>query len=178
MFKRPNGNNVRLSLPAPSGSNPGGCPVGSSVYFNNDTIALSTVSVSSPYSWCDSIWTRRSGAVMVDPTITNNKICKNVWFKQIDPVAVANVAANANGVTIYPNPASSTVNVKYNFAANTNARIVVKDMMGKTVLSNNFGTVSGEQDFKVTISNLAAGVYVMELYANDDKMVSKFSVEK
>ncbi len=164
-------NTVKLTLPT------AGVPVGDTVYFR-DTVFFTSGPTTNPYNWCDSIWVKRGANVMSDPSIANNRNCFSLHFKQMS-VGVANVATAENALVVYPNPAANTVSVKYNFVQAANANVVVKDMTGKTVLSNSLGKgLVGSQEFKLDVSSLASGLYVMELYANDEKHVTKFSVQK
>ncbi|OSZ79400.1 hypothetical protein CAP35_14420 [Chitinophagaceae bacterium IBVUCB1] len=167
------GNNVvRLTLPT------AGVPVGDTVYFR-DTAFFTSGPTPNPYNWCDSMWVKRGSTVFSDPSVANNKNCFTLNFKQMPPASVGNVANNKNGLSIYPNPASNYASVKYKFTSASDARAVVKDMTGKTVMTNEFGkNLFGEQEFKLDVSGLANGLYIMEMFVNDDKQVIKFNVQK
>lgn len=165
-------NTVKLTLPT------AGVAVGDTVYFR-DTVFFTSGPTTNPYNWCDSIWVKRGTTVMTDPNITNNKNCFSLYFKQMPATGVNNVATANDDFVVYPNPAANVVSVKYNFVQAANANVVVKDMTGKTVLSNTLGNgLVGSQEFKLDVSSLASGLYLMELYTNEDKHVTKFSIQK
>lgn len=171
-YTKGGGNVVRLSLPT------GGLPVGDTVYYT-DTVYFSTAAATQPWDWCDSIWARSSMVTISDPQLSNNEDCPKVYFKEYENAAIGDVDGDNNGIAIYPNPATSTVNVRYNFVNKADGRLLIKDLTGRTVHNQQLGAnLSGEQVFNVDISSLASGMYIMELYANDDKMVSKFNVAK
>jgi len=79
--------------------------------------------------------------------------------------------ADANGIAIYPNPASDFVNI-----SSTNGKIdsvKVTDASGKVVLSNNVDKVSGE----INIQHLPSGVYIFNINV-DGKVVSKKIIKR
>lgn len=167
------GNNVvRLTLPT------AGVPVGDTVYFR-DTAFFTSGPTPNPYNWCDSMWVKRGASVFPDPTISNNKVCYTLYFKQMPPASVGNVINGQNSLSVYPNPASNFVTVKYKFTSSSTATAIVKDLTGKTVMTNELGkNLFGEQEFKLDISSLANGLYIMEMFVNNDKQVIKFNVQK
>jgi hypothetical protein len=183
VLRRHYGGGQALSLTLPGTSTnppwPGGLPKDSTVYFR-DTVVLTTSAASGdniPVNWCDSAWAVTSAnAVIPDPVVANNDTCNSVlvtrWATNINDVTVS------NSMEVYPNPATNNLNIKYNFAANTAANVVIRDVIGKTVYTQNLGkNLAGEKEFTFDISALAPGLYMVELNTNDNKLVSKLNVQ-
>lgn len=78
----------------------------------------------------------------------------------------------ANQIGIYPNPSSEMVWV----SDNTSFPVVnysVYDISGRMVLHNTFNTT----EKKIDISDLQKGIYLLELYSADKKIVKKIMVQ-
>lgn len=165
------GGNASIKLRLPST----GVAVNDTVYYA-DTVYFKQAPSTNPYNWCDSVWVKRGSSALPDPVLTNNKICKSVIFKEM-PTSIAGIAANEAGLAVYPNPANTIVNVRYTFASNDNASLIIRDMMGKVVYTKDLGRNSGEKNFPIDISSLNSGLYFVELHADNNKIVSKFTVQ-
>ena len=78
-----------------------------------------------------------------------------------------------NQVTIYPNPATNSLQVSY--AGNTeNTELKVLNMLGEVVMEP---TTYHSQNFTVDVSQLATGVYVVELSNSSGKLVKRLIKE-
>ena len=113
-----------------------------------------------------------------DKKTDNNAPCSNItfnyWYLNID-----NVVADNKPMTVFPNPATSVLNVLHTFRNTQSADIVVRDMMGRIVHSRNLGkNLDGEQLFKIDISSIPAGNYIVELLMDSKKQTNKLSVHK
>lgn len=169
---RSNGvNSIKLSLPA------NGIPVGDTVYWA-DTVNWTSAPTNNPFTWCDTVNAFRSGAAMTDSDPNNNRICKTIPFKQ-DPSSVENVVAE-NSMSLYPNPATSNLTIKYNLTGNADETSVkIISLVGQTVHQQTIAdNNAGSKQVNINVSNLAAGIYIAELNVNGAKVVSKFSVVK
>ncbi|MFN5149694.1 MAG: Omp28-related outer membrane protein [Flavobacteriia bacterium] len=78
---------------------------------------------------------------------------------------------------IYPNPASSYTSVLINLQKEADVSLKLIDMSGKTMSSRNFGSMNGASSVELNTSNLEAGVYVVELTVNNEKMVKRLIIE-
>ena len=80
---------------------------------------------------------------------------------------------------VFPNPATSTINVNYNFSANTPAAIRVTDVTGRVVLNKDLGNQTpGAQQFSVDVSTLNSGIYTIELITDQQRAISKLTISK
>ncbi len=75
----------------------------------------------------------------------------------------------AQTVTVYPNPTSGVVNVRFNSFGNASGTIRILELSGKEVLRLQEDNINGEYSGQVDISNLATGVYMLEISSGDLK---------
>lgn len=80
-------------------------------------------------------------------------------------------------VSLYPNPASSYVNVEIASEDAQTFTAQVVDMMGKTVYTTQFNHNGGTEMYPIQVSNLAKGVYFLHLNSGNGSHVQKFIVE-
>jgi len=94
------------------------------------------------------------------------------------PVSILDIHTK-EALSIFPNPATSTINVNYNFSANTPAAIRVTDVTGRVVLNKDLGNQTpGAQQFSVDVSTLNSGIYTIELITDQQRAISKLTISK
>ncbi len=87
--------------------------------------------------------------------------------------------AKATTLNVYPNPANTTINFSYDFVAAQNATVRVYDLMGRTVLTQDFGKqAAGVNNFTIDIATLSNGIYYVEMASGEARGISKFTVSK
>ncbi|MBP7810501.1 MAG: T9SS type A sorting domain-containing protein [Bacteroidia bacterium] len=75
---------------------------------------------------------------------------------------IESIAANSNGVTVYPNPATEEVTV-FVTSVSKNTRLEVYNALGQIVISRKLD----DTETKISISELANGVYIYRIGDND-----------
>ncbi len=80
-------------------------------------------------------------------------------------------------VNVYPNPATSYVNVEVATDEAQQFNVKVVDMMGKTVYTDLFGHNGGTEVYQVPVNTLAKGVYFLHLDNANGSSVQKFIVK-
>jgi hypothetical protein len=80
--------------------------------------------------------------------------------------------ATASSISIYPNPTNDEINIKHTDNFN-NATITIYSVLGTKVISQ---SLNGS-DIKMNVSGLDAGVYFVEVNANQKKYSAKFVKE-
>jgi hypothetical protein len=63
-------------------------------------------------------------------------------------------------VSVYPNPATTTINVEFDRIMRLPARYRVYDIIGNLVMEN----ISRTDNFNIDVSSLKRGVYIFKLY--------------
>ena len=73
-------------------------------------------------------------------------------------------SANAWEVVIFPNPTSTTLNVRYNLPKEDELTIALFDMQGKLILQKKLGKqVSGEHKETLDLTSMPQGTYVCRI---------------
>jgi len=80
-------------------------------------------------------------------------------------------------VNLYPNPATSYVNVQVDASDAQAFSAKVVDMMGKTIYVDQFEHNGGTSMYQIPVNNLAKGVYFLHLNNSNGSTVKKFVVE-
>lgn len=78
---------------------------------------------------------------------------------------------------IFPNPATSYTYVAINLKKEANVSLKMMDMSGKEIAARNYGTMNGSSTVDLNTSLLEAGVYIVELTVNNEKMVKRLIIE-
>lgn len=89
-----------------------------------------------------------------------------------------NNTAATSGVRISPNPARDRINVMYEVTASGKTEIRITNLLGQEVkyFSRPF-EVSGKHSTDISVSDLAKGVYLVEIKTETDRKLKKFAVE-
>ena len=89
---------------------------------------------------------------------------------KLGPDGLATSGFVKNNINTYPNPACTLLNLQV--ANNTSInKIIITDLTGKIVKEQTQNTTT------INVENLAQGMYILEAYSGEQKMVSKFVKE-
>lgn len=92
-----------------------------------------------------------------------------------DPVLGLNEVQNNVAVNVYPNPASEAVSLKYNLGNASNVTIVMTDLAGNTISTQEHGTqAAGEHTTTFNTNAIASGVYYVTVSTNEGAVTKKF----
>jgi hypothetical protein len=82
-------------------------------------------------------------------------------------------------LNLYPNPSSQETTVEFNLIENSNVAVYVVDITGKELIRENLGTmVQGNHRTMLDVSNLAKGIYFVNISVNGNVTSKKLSVIK
>jgi hypothetical protein len=85
----------------------------------------------------------------------------------------------ATGFTAYPNPVNETLNLNFGLANDAVISLEVVDMLGNVVIAQQLGSKQvGMNNAQLNVSNLSAGMYMVNLKANDNVSTLRISVAK
>lgn len=100
---------------------------------------------------------------------TNN--CMTVGLKEI--------LSSVSSLMVYPNPASSRLTVRYTGTQQETVSVTVKDMMGRTVLSQIQASFAGTNELGLNTTGLAEGTYILSVSDSQQIAVNRmFTVVK
>lgn len=119
-------------------------------------------------------------------TLTNNAFV-NLDFvvdsAKINPIHISDVSVNdisaiENQIKVYPNPAANKVTIQYNLLENSNVKIELCDILGKSVKTilpltqqNN-----SEHSFTIQLNDITSGMYFMKVKINNSESVIKLII--
>jgi len=82
-----------------------------------------------------------------------------------------------SGLNVYPNPTSNVATIEFDATNAENASLVVLNSIGEVVKSN-FNVANGFNRITVDCSDLASGVYMINISGNGQNSITKFNVVK
>lgn len=84
---------------------------------------------------------------------------------------------SGSSYTLYPNPATAKTFIRLNLAEGATASLSVIDLLGKTVMQQDFELKAGYNVQEVPLTNLRKGIYVTRLTLNGKTLNQKLIVE-
>ncbi len=125
-----------------------------------------------------------SALMVVDPFNLN---APNFLLQSGSPIATGSIwwvdainsaSNNLSNMVIYPNPATSEVNIEVNVNETSLMNIEILDITGKVVSgSRNNNIYSGSNTLKINVSNLKSGVYFIKSTVGNDIKTSRLVIE-
>jgi hypothetical protein len=100
--------------------------------------------------------------------ITNHGGCMQKSYFNI-PTGITNInTGDLAEVKVYPNPASTVINVDVNTLANGNIEVQVLNMLGQKLNS----TIAVDRKAQINVAGLPAGCYLVDCYSNGVKLAA------
>ena len=87
-------------------------------------------------------------------------------------------AAANNGVSIYPNPASTTVNIEFGFNMNSITVVEITDVTGRLVSTQSIDSPVQGQTMSIDVANLNSGSYFITVKNDTQNLVQKLVLAK
>ena len=107
--------------------------------------------------------------VVVTEGAISYEVCRNV---SVDYCVGIDEIASLNDLTIFPNPASSLLNINASFNSNEDVFIQIYNNQGQLVYNYNEGVTSNIAQ-TIDVSNLSSGVYLMQLTTSNGEQLSR-----
>ncbi len=131
-----------------------------------DVVAAGTSSTERTYSFAHNLPSKGYNYYRIKMIDKDNK-------SKLSPVrSVLNLGLNE--ISVAPNPVANTMKLSINADKADAAVVVITDMSGKTVLSNTFSVVAGDNIVPVNTAKLNAGSYIIKVQLNGDVQMGKF----
>ena len=93
-------------------------------------------------------------------------------------VSVEEKSILESSFNVYPNPASSVVNVSFKLENNSNVNVTVSDLTGKVVYTNKVNKTAGSNSFAIDTKGLNSGMYVVSVTTENGVATRRVSIEK
>ncbi len=75
---------------------------------------------------------------------------------------------------VYPNPAFDLIQVRTDWAVETEAEVQIVTMSGQVMKALRFGTAEGPQQWTISIDELPSGLYLLQINSAEGQRVEKF----
>lgn len=112
--------------------------------------------------------------MMMDPTGRIDNASKS----GIEALAnLTDLEQNLKGFGVYPNPASTYAIVEIDLEATSDVALRLLDMSGKEMAARNYGAVETSSTIQMNTADLSAGVYLVELTVNGQRMTKRLVIE-
>jgi len=112
--------------------------------------------------------------MMMDPTGRIDNASKGI----IDDLAsVTDLEQTFKGFGVYPNPASTYAIVEIELEATSDVNLRLVDMSGKELAARYYGAVETSSTIQLNTADLNAGVYLVELTVNGQRMTKRLVIE-
>lgn len=79
----------------------------------------------------------------------------------------------ANGIMIFPNPATSQLNISLAIEEKENGKLYIYDMMGKIVKESDFL----KKESSISVAELPKGIYFLHVSAPEKLYIKRFVIE-
>lgn len=112
--------------------------------------------------------------MMMDPT---GRIDNATSSGIHDLVSLTDLEQTFKGFSIYPNPASTFAIVEIELEATSDVQMRLLDMSGKEVAARNYGSLETSSTIQLNTSELNAGVYLVELTVNGQRMTKRLVID-
>ncbi len=105
------------------------------------------------------------------PTANNNSLSR-------EPAAAQHRPEFADNMTLFPNPATTTLTVQFQSMTEAEGTAVIRDVLGKVVAVQNWDVLEGDNNFQWNVSDLAEGTYLLEWNDGRETTVSRFVITR
>ena len=139
--------------------------------YSNCSAISPSASESEIHAVCaSSQYTSRRDQFFVAPTDNGNKMGRKG----------KNSLKNSSELQISPNPANSSMEIQYSLKTDSYVKIAIYDLAGKMVksLANDNDVKQGQYILQVDLSDIASGMYIVQLNVNGKMEIKKLSVIK
>ncbi|MES2732948.1 MAG: RICIN domain-containing protein [Bacteroidota bacterium] len=81
-------------------------------------------------------------------------------------------------VSVFPNPATDHLTIRYNFAHATTAKLKLIDVMSRVSATHSQAVEAGSQEVDMSISNIKPGIYFLQMQLGAEKAMQKVVITK
>ena len=123
----------------------------------------------------DSIYTVNSKTAYIK-FITDNNLTNKGWkIEWLSDLNIDEVESGFTAISVYPNPATSILNINIETKETESVKIDICDMLGRIVYSENFN--NNQINTTVDVSNFAKGIYMVRMATNKGITTKKINIQ-
>ncbi|MEI6898991.1 MAG: T9SS type A sorting domain-containing protein, partial [Bacteroidota bacterium] len=87
-------------------------------------------------------------------------------------------ADDFESLSIFPNPTSGKINLDYTAASDGKIEVKILNLTGTSVMETTFNAMDGSNNFSMDLTGQPAGIYILELTSDHDRILKKVMVRK
>ena len=118
---------------------------------------------------------------IVYASLVNNNILSETQYHYLDgPYSFSGIGIEESDITemrVFPNPASDNVRVAFEMKAATDVTVNVVNTVGQTVMTSSHNAVTGRNVVSLNMSNLANGLYFVEVSSENGTSTQRLIVQ-
>ncbi len=101
----------------------------------------------------------------------------NSVYINVTGTGVAQLNPDAE-LTLYPNPATSELNIKWKYYTVGKADVIITDIAGRAVFSTVFGITAGSGNTRIDLPSLLEGIYLVTIKSNSGIVHEQVEIRK
>ena len=149
-------------------------------------LTLTSQATNATYQWIDCDNGLIAGETNASYTVIANgnyqvEVTQNGCVDTSDCFTINNVGIRevslSNNINIYPNPVHDQVNIEITNWPTNGVVIVVRDITGKQVYTQNFEPISNNETIQINTSKWTKGTYFIEVGSGQNRVVEKMVVQ-
>ena len=109
--------------------------------------------------------------------VSDNYLENNGFTLTYETVTDVHNYADLHQLSLYPNPATSTLNLDWMQEEDDILTFRITDLSGRTIALEQVAAESGVQHHTFNVSNFAKGIYLLNIETVEGKTVKKFIVQ-
>ena len=88
-----------------------------------------------------------------------------------DSVILAGISNpwNLSGVSVYPNPTTGFIKIKFVAEAEKNTKLILTDILGRPLKNEVVSTLNSKQEFQLDINDFPEGIYFLSIINSNQK---------
>jgi hypothetical protein len=89
-----------------------------------------------------------------------------------NPVGLNEVNDNVASISVFPNPATTILNIDYSLVKGQSTTVQLVDVLGKVVYNTTYNAATGMNNLKINVKDLASGMYSLNI-SNGSRIASQ-----
>jgi hypothetical protein len=94
------------------------------------------------------------------------------WYDKLSSITETSIEGFDLG-NLYPNPAQNKINLEVIVSNPSPISVTVTDILGKQMISQNFGTISNTRYLSITTEQLTPGIYTLNIMSNGLRVATR-----
>lgn len=137
-------------------------------FINNGAFGYWKSTDATPFVLANSLTFRRDSVYINLHTVANpsgeirGQVERGFYCASIN-TSISDNNLEFGSVSLYPNPVNKAFDISFNGRLNNDAKIIVTDIQGRKILSQDINVVNGENKISVDASGFAKGMYFVQI---------------